>query len=351
MIATMSAPPAPSTTPEPPEAVQALGFDFEAAVAAPFRMQPGLRRLAGGAPQLHPLAPGSRTQREKLAVLSAYAGQALVQQPGFDAGPALAAACAHAAAEHPAHWQWDGDEARALHLGVACRIDGRVRPLAEGVFGLGDELPRCLEGLAAPWRLAGLMALSFAEDLAVVDGTSGRIPWLAVALPSHWAPEEKVGRHFADVHAPVADNTLLLRASDALTRMVCGPERWERFVWNVTDHPRLHAHPARLGGVRWAQTPVASAWFRSERQTFIPVPGAAQAVFTIGVAVRPLAAVLRVPGRAALLHAALASMSEAVLAYRGLTPVREPLLAWLAAHASPAVPAGPAGAGHPLEGR
>ena len=66
-----------------------MNFDMEAAVVAPFRMQPGLRRLAPGAPHLTPLRPGSRLQREKLAVLSAFAHQALVCEPGFDARHAL----------------------------------------------------------------------------------------------------------------------------------------------------------------------------------------------------------------------------------------------------------------------
>lgn len=311
-------------------------FDFDTAVSAPFRMQPGLRRLAAGAAQLTPLGAGSRHQREKLAVLSAFWSQALQAAPGFDAQPALDALCRHAAAEHPAAWAWDGQRAQALSLGAAVTADGHVEQLQAGVFGLGDEVTRCLSGLPAPWRLAGLLSLAFAEDFAVVNGVDGSIPWLAVALPSHWAPEDKVGRHFAQVHAPVADNTLLVRASESLTRLVCGPERWERFVWNVTDQPRLHAHPARMTGPRWAQTPVEQAWFRSERQTFIPVPGQPQAVFTILVQVRPLREVLVTPAQAQRLHDAIASMSEAVLAYRGLHAVREPLLHWLATQAQAA---------------
>jgi len=54
-------------------------FDFDAAVQAPFRMQPGLRRLASGMPQLTPVGAGSRHQREKLAVLSAFPERALVR--------------------------------------------------------------------------------------------------------------------------------------------------------------------------------------------------------------------------------------------------------------------------------
>ncbi len=309
-----------------------MHFDFDAAVSAPFRMQPGLRKLAPGAQQLTPARPGSRHQREKLAVLSAFAGQALVAREGFDATPALVALRQHAASERPGVLQWDGVRAVVPQLGVAVE-HGEVIELAPGPFGLGDEAARCLRALPPAWRLAGLVCLAFEEDFAVVDATDASIPWLAVCLPSSWAPEEKVGRHFAEVHAPVADNTLLLRASEALTRTVTGPTRWERFVWNVTDHPRLHAHPDRVADDRWRDTAVASAWWRTERQTFIPLPALGLAVFTIHVQVEPLAQAVAGPGRAARLAAAVASMSPAVLQYRNLGGVRESLLGWLASRA------------------
>jgi hypothetical protein len=314
--------------------MRAMPFDFDAAVQAPFRMQPSLRRMAAGTRHLTPVSPGSRHQREKLAVLSAFWQQALCAVPGFDAAPAVAALCAHAAAEHPQHWAWDGETAHALALGTAVDRAGKVQQRSAGRFGLGDEISRCLAGLSPEWRLTGLFSLAFAEDLAALDGSTGTLPWLAVALPSHWSPEEKLGRHFTQVHAPVADNALLMTASAGLVGLVCGPAagttRWERFVWTVSDHPRLHAHPARIGAARWQHTPVAQAWWRTEHQTFIPVPGQAQALFTIHVENCPLAEAVAAPGRAAALHAAIASMTPAVLAYRGLDGVREPLLAWLA---------------------
>lgn len=311
-----------------------MSLDFDAAVQAPFRMQPGLRRLAADAAQLTPAAAGGRHQREKLAVLSAFWPQALLQRAGFDAPPALHALAAHAAREQPAAWRWDGRRALAHGLGVEVdAADGRIEQLAPGRFGHGDEIARCLTGLPPAWRLAGLLALAFEEDFALLDAADGTVPWLAVALPSHWAPEEKVGRGFAAIHGPVADNTLLLRASEALVRTVAGPERWERFVWNVTDQPRLHAHPARSDPGRWQHTGVAAAWLRSERQTFLPLPAIGQAIFTIRVEVQRLDEALDTPARAARLHDAIASMSPAVLAYRGLVPVRDALLAWLAARA------------------
>lgn len=311
-----------------------MPFDFDAAVTAPFRMQPGLRRLAPGQTQLTPLAPGSRHQREKLAVLSAFWPEALCAEPGFDPAPALQALCRHAAQEQPQAWGWNGASAQARLLGLGVGPAGELQAQRVGSFGLGDELMRCLGGLPATWRLAGLLSLAFAEDFAIVDGHSGRIPWLAVALPSHWSPAEQLGRHFSEVHAPVADNALLLQASAGLLRLITAPDRWERFVWTVTDHPRLHAHPARVDPLRWPLQQIEPAWLRSERQSFIPLPEQAQAVFTIHVEVQPLDQAVALPRRAAALHAALASMSPAVLAYRQLGAVREPLLAWLAARAA-----------------
>jgi hypothetical protein len=320
-----------------------MSFDFDAAVTAPFRMQPGLRRLAGPAQHLTPSGPGSRHQREKLAVLSRFAGEALVEREGFDPAPALQALCGCAAAEHPGHFRWDGRTAEAL--GVAVR-DGELAVHSPGRFGTGDEVARCLQALPPRWRLPGLLALAFDEDLAIVDAADGSIPWLCVALPSHWAPQAKAGRHFAQVHAPVADNRLLLAAADRLVALVTAGERWERFVWTVTDHPRLHAHPARVEPQRWpgGRTPAevaAAAWWRTERQTFLPLPALRQAVFTIRVEVTPLGTALQDPHRARRVHDALASMSDEVLAYRGLRDVREPLLQWLRERGAGAAPRGP----------
>lgn len=304
-----------------------MSFDFDAAVKAPFRMQPGLRRLPSGAAQLTPMCPQSGHWREKLAVLSARAGQALCAAPGFDPQPALQLLCRHAAQEQPEAWTWNGHEATAPALGLAVAGD-TVRALHAGAPA--DAL-QCLAGLPAGWRLPGLLCLAFAEDVAILDAATTQIPWLAVALPSHWAPERKVGRPFAEVHAPVADNALLLQAARSLAQLVSGPAHWERFVWTVVPHGRLCAHPDHVPAQGWSGVDIDAAWWRTERQTFIPVPGAAQAVFTILVDMQPLAQAIATPQQAMQLYAAIATMSPAVLAYRGLAAVQPALLDWLAA--------------------
>ena len=309
-----------------------MPFDF-AAVSAPFRMQPGLRRLAPGTPQLTPNLLDDRALVEKLAILAAHPSQALCAVEGFDPAPAMRVLAALAAAEHPDAFAFDGGvHVHALHLGWSVHGD-EVR--GDGPAEIGD----CLRALPAAWRAAALLALAFAEDFAVIDGASAHIPWLAVCLPSHWAPEDKVGRHFAQVHAPVADNQTLIAASDHLARLVTGVEHWERFVWTITRHAGLSQHPSRCDRAPWpARADPAAlaelAFFRTERQTFIPVATQAQAIFTINVEMRPLAQALADPAQAAQVHAAIASMSPAVLAYRGLTDARDGLLSWLAARAA-----------------
>lgn len=260
-------------------------MDFDLArIAVPFRMQPGLQRLGAGARHLTPLAPGSALWQEKKRVLEAGASRLAV--PGFDPHPAIQAILAQARAE----------------------------------------------GIAA----AEPIELAFEEDFAVLEAAGGTLPWLCVCVPSHWAPEEKLGLPFAAVHAPVADNRALLAAGAQLVALVTGGERFGRSVWTLTPDGRYDQHPARHTRTAWPATtdPVAFArqcFLRAERQTFFPVPGRpGQAVFTIRVMLEPLAEAVRTPQDARRLHDALASMSEAVLAYKNLAPARERLLAWLA---------------------
>jgi dimethylamine monooxygenase subunit A len=313
-----------------------MAFDFSA-VQSPFRMQPGLRKLAVGASQLTPNRIGDRALREKLAVLFSHPAQALLSAPNFDAAPALRALCAHAAAEHPSAFSVDErGGVQAHHLGWSL-LDHTLQAHDHAP----PEIGACLNALPPSWRLAGLLSLAFAEDFAVIDGNTAHIPWMAVCLPSHWAPETKVGRHFAEVHAPVADNHMLVTASAHLARLVTGVDRWERYVWTITRHPRLHAHPAHLDSAPWPSDAQADAaqiallsYFRTERQTFIPAPDLRMAMFTIHVDVQPLTQALANAAQAQQLHDAMASMSPAVLAYRSLTPVRDRLLAWLTTQAA-----------------
>jgi hypothetical protein len=71
--------------------------------------------------------------------------------------------------------------------------DGQVQQQQAGVFGLGDETVALRRTATSAWRLPALLALAFAEDIAIVDAADATVPWMAVALPSHWAPETRSG--------------------------------------------------------------------------------------------------------------------------------------------------------------
>jgi hypothetical protein len=172
----------------------------------------------------------------------------------------------------------------------------------------------------------------------VLDGDTGTLPWLCVCAPSHWAPEDKLGQALAAVHAPVADNARLQAASRQLVALVTEGGHWERHVWSLSPSPRHDQHPRRHPPTPWPTTsdPLAFAqacWLRTERQTFFPVGGGTcQSIFTIRVQLQPLPLAVDSSDRARRLHDSLASMSDAVLAYKGLAPARERLLQWLAMH-------------------
>ncbi len=269
-----------------------MEFDFNH-IAVPFRMQPGLSRLAPGTPQLTALQPGSGLWQDKQRVLAA--GQSRHAVAGFDPSPAIESIAAHA---------------RQMR---ACGLFDSKNPLE----------------------------VAFEEDFAVLDGATGTLPWLCVCAPSHWAPEEKVGLHFTALHRPVADSAALIAAAQPLVQLVTGGGHWERFVWTISASPRHDQHPQRHARTPWPQHIDADAFaqacfFRVERQTFLPVGhGTQQAVFTIRVMLAPLVQVVATPQRAQRLHDALASMSDAVLHYKGLAAARAPLLQWLRARQAP----------------
>ena len=170
--------------------------DALAQLTVPFRMQPGLRRLEAGARHLTPLQPGSPLWLEKKQVLAAGASRLAV--PGFDADPVVDAI--------------------------------RARARAEGVAADGP------------------LELAFEQDFALLDGAGGTLPWLCVCVPSHWAPEDKLGLRAQSAAAiEAAHQALLLFYRKHLVRD-CGthgllggiPER-RRDAWLVQPEEAHHA--------------------------------------------------------------------------------------------------------------
>jgi hypothetical protein len=187
------------------------------------------------------------------------------------------------------------------------------------------------------------LSLGMQEDFVILhdEPSEGFVArFLSVCYPSNWTPASKLGLNFAAIHAPVADNEMLLKAAQGIESIAFRQTSVERFVWLLSPTSDLAQDPdVRVD--RWAQwvkqdhgspdNMLKQVCFRVERQTTLPLPALKRAVFLIRLFVCPLDEVLRVqPGRASQLHAALASMSDAVLAYRGMHLARERLCAALA---------------------
>jgi dimethylamine monooxygenase subunit A len=209
----------------------------------------------------------------------------------------------------------------------------------------GFDTAPALEAITERAAMSGIRTsvpaeLAFEEDFAILDGASGTLPWLCVCVPSHWAPEEKLGLDFMALHAPVADNAVLLAASRQLVALATGGDCWERHVWTISPSSRYDQHPRRHARAPWPDAHDAAGfarqcWLRAERQTFFPVGrGTRQAVFAIRVMLQPLSEAVSSPALAQTLHDSLASMSQAVLDYKGLSAARAPLLEWLQALAA-----------------
>jgi dimethylamine monooxygenase subunit A len=254
-------------------------MDFEPSlIHTPFRMQPGLSELAEPHAHLSALKEGGAMHRERLS-----------------------------------------SRAHALHQVLGFDDSGLRQRLAPMAASQGMDCP----DPAAPdfWPQ---LSLCVQEDFALLDTSTGLLPWLHVCNPTRWAPEEKVGLSFKQIHAPVADAQNLQRAAPALLSLLGSDRHWVRHVWTLTPHAAYDLHPKRCPALPWPEASakdwLGSVYLRVERQTFFPLGESAQnqVVFTIRVMRERLSDWLQSPLHAQRLRDALASMSPAVQQYKGL---------------------------------
>ncbi|TXH71101.1 MAG: DUF3445 domain-containing protein [Thiothrix sp.] len=184
------------------------------------------------------------------------------------------------------------------------------------------------------------LTLGMQEDFVILhDELQGesfdmRTRFLSVCFPSNWSPSEKLGLNFHAIHIPVADNALLQAGAKGIIDLAFRKNTMLRHVWLLTPNSDLPSHPlqrARLWADVLQQVDQGSLleqlYFRVERQTTLPLPDLKRGVFFIRVMIAPLVEVLRVePERAKQLAEALRSMSDNILAYRGMTAALPRLL-------------------------
>jgi hypothetical protein len=200
------------------------------------------------------------------------------------------------------------------------------------------DAPGADEAPAHPLGRAGLLVQ---EDLCLLvdHGGSWHLDAASLHFPSHWRLADKLGLPLAAVHGPVAhyEDELARKVDTEHARMQPGRPMLRR-NWTLHEHDTLFA-PVPVG---WSDAEVADPhperWtLRSERQTLLALPSSGSVLFTIRTQQVPLGVLARRPDRAADLAAGLRSLSPELEAYKGLAPVRAPLLTWLDAQTSRSV--------------
>ncbi len=183
----------------------------------------------------------------------------------------------------------------------------------------------------APLELAGRLVQ---EDLCLLRRSERGYRLIAGVLcfPSHWRLADKLGRPLDLIHAPVPGFAGQLAATVDRFFDNLQVERpvW-RANWSLVDTPELFLPPEhRLQRKRVAAEHAGEqVWLRVERQTLRRLPRTRDVLFTIRTYVEPLASVIDTPATARALAARLTELPDAMAAYKGIAPIRAPLLAWL----------------------
>lgn len=158
------------------------------------------------------------------------------------------------------------------------------------------------------------------------DGTL-RLRAGVVCFPSSWALEEKIGHALETIHDPVPglNPALAPGINRFLSRLKPGMA-FERANWGAAATDQLNMHPALALPRITPPLAVDRVWIRIEDQLLARLPAADGVLFAIRLRILPLAQIL---GDAELRRSfvrAVATMPMPVVAYKGLTPIREALV-------------------------
>ena len=163
--------------------------------------------------------------------------------------------------------------------------------------------------------------LKYQEDFVVwAPDLNGKlsIQMASVCFPSGWDPVSKVNKSFAEIHEPVADNEMIMKAADSIAKMITEKGPFVRSVWTIANSPDLNRHPSVKKP--WTNERLEDMWYRCERQVTVPLGDAA--IFFIRTYTVPLLSV-----DVERIRKSVYSMTNDILDYKGLHHVVEVLSA------------------------
>ena len=154
-------------------------------------------------------------------------------------------------------------------------------------------------------------AMKIEEDIAVMH--SGKLVAVCFCFPSGWIPSNELNSDLSKLHAPVADNDLLIKSSKKLEQHM-NKQTIRRWVWNVTTISNLSNHP---NIERPKIIDFDSLYFRLETQVSTPLDNQSS-LFLVKVDVFPLKKVWNEK-----ILESINSMSESVLKYKNLIEIKK----------------------------
>jgi hypothetical protein len=227
----------------------------------------------------------------------------------------LATLFAHLAARFPERWQREG--------GALVRRDSGERFAADP---------------PEPLPAIGHMVQ---EDFCLLQkGPSGyRLTAAVLCFPVHWRLRDKLGRPLDVIHAPVPGFALRLAGPvERFFAAIQAPRPVWRVNWSLVGTDALYLPPEAGGHARAVSAAQAGEqlWLRVERQTLRRLPESSAVVFGIRTYVERLADATATPAVAQALAQRIREMPPATATYKGIAPIREPLLAYLEQRAAAA---------------
>jgi len=162
------------------------------------------------------------------------------------------------------------------------------------------------------------MGLEIPDDVIIMY--KGKVEAAFVAMASSWNPRTVQGKTLSEVHQPVADNEMLLKASDGIWRSMTSGKSFHRHVWGISPLKKLSNHPRHK---KPEFKSLNDLYFRIEHERTLTVDKDTAAFF-IDVEVISLSTIFQLKHEYRdLIKESINSMSENILAYKNLEEVKE----------------------------
>jgi dimethylamine monooxygenase subunit A len=201
----------------------------------------------------------------------------------------------------------------------------------------GEHIP------SAPNEPLATLGRMVQEDFCLLQaGPQGyRLTAAVLCFPAHWRLADKLGRPLDAIHEPVPGfDVRLARPVDRFFASLQAARPVWRVNWSLVDTPELFRPPEHRARSKKVDAARAGEqmWLRVERQTLRRLPACGAVVFGIRTYLEPLAEVAADASLARGLALRVREMPEDMATYKGIAPIRAPLLEWLErrAEAAPA---------------